>query len=80
MSDLIRLQAYHAGEHTPRVKRENRTPEGYYYEPDDVTPDHVGTIEFHMAALLDRIRDLEARLEALESWKRQHEREQEGGK
>lgn len=76
MSDLHALQAYHAGEHTPCVKRQNRTPEGYYYEPDDVTPDRVGTIEFHMSAMLDRIRDLEAQVAELLAWKR----EQEGSK
>lgn len=63
--DLERMAAYHAGDEYPPLKRDNRTPEGYYYEPDEVTPARVGTIEFNAAALLARVSTLEAANAAL---------------
>lgn len=67
MSDLERAAAYHVTEHTPLIQRDNRTPGSYYYEPDDVTPDRIGTIEFNAAALLNRVSILESDNAALKA-------------
>lgn len=66
MSDLQALAAYHAETYTARVEDAAAQP------PVIRIP--------ATSALLARIRAFEARLEALETWKRAVEREQDGGK